>query len=231
MCILFLGGEDAVCVPKVMSFNMWHSLFSKIYLINLSKRTDRLLTSVEQCEEYGIPFERFNAIEDREQGARGLKNSMVEIFKDAIQNQYPHILILEDDFKIVVGKQEFIDTMEKVVEQIPDVYHLIFLGCQLSARITHFHSPNLFPVTKAFSTHSVIWGLEGMKQCVESIGYPIDNWLVDNVEPLGKTYCVYPLLASQMAGFSDIGGNEIDWNPFIVPRYEQKINEFRLGMR
>lgn len=203
----------------------WINFLDKIYLVNLLKRSDRLLVSAQDCEKYGIPYERFNAIED-EQGARGLRDSMLQIFNEAIEKDYKNILVLEDDFQIIVSPEVFNATMDNVVQQLPENYHLCFLGGQASNRFSHFHSPNLLPVTKYFSTHSVIYSQQGIREILaRGMGYPIDNWMVDKIQPLGCCYTVHPLLCSQYPGFSNIGGNVIDWTPFIVPRHEQKIAE------
>lgn len=209
----------------------WINYFDAIYVINLSKREDRLLRITEHFEIYNIPFERVEAIQ-RANGAEGLRDTMTKIFREAIEKDFKRVLIFEDDAIVVVDEHTFHETMNGVTEQLPESFHVCFLGCQLSHRIKDWHSKNLFPVTMAFSTHSVAWGIEGMKQCVVEMGFPIDNWMTTNLEPLGKSYCVYPLLCSQVPGISDIGGgNYMDWRPFIDMRYEQKINEYKLGMR
>lgn len=208
---------------------MWQSFFSKTYLVNLSKRIDRLLISAEQCEKYLVNYERFQAIE-KPNGAEGLRDTMLEIFREAVVNSYNNILVLEDDFKIIVDEETFHDTMNKVVVQLPDNYHQCFLGGQASGRFSHFHAPNLLPVQKYFSTHSVAYSAQGIKEILaRDFGYPIDNWMVSEIQPMGNCYCVHPLLCSQYAGYSDIGKNEIDWSPFIIPRHSQKIAEMGYG--
>lgn len=204
----------------------WTTFFDEIFLINLTKRKDRLIQATEECEKYGIPFTRVSAIEDLEQGARGLRDTMKSIFSESIGKGYENILVLEDDFRVVVEPFWFENTMDKVVEQLPPNYHLCFLGGQASNRFSHFAAPNLLPVQKYFSTHSVAYSIQGIKEIMaRDFGYPIDNWYVDHIETLGHSYCVHPLLCSQYPGHSDIGHNYIDWHPFIVPRHAQKIAE------
>lgn len=205
---------------------MWHNFFDDILVINLLKRQDRHLQITKDFEEYEIPYRRVQAIEDNEQGARGLRDTMLNIFREAIEKDHKHILVFEDDCKIVIEKFWFHDTMEKIVAQLPESYHLCFLGGQASHRFSHFHSTNLLPVTMYFSTHSVIYSLQGMKEIMaRGMEYPIDNWYVKEIETLGQCYTCDPLLCSQYAGYSDIGKNEIDWSPFIIPRHAQKIAE------
>lgn len=205
---------------------MWLNFFDKIYLINLLHRQDRLLKSAELLEEYGIPYERVGAIYDPEQGARGLRNTMLKIFSEVLENSYKNVLILEDDLRFVVGKELFHHTMDSVVNQIPENYLLCYLGGQPTNGYSSFYSANLLPVTKYFATHSVIYSLQGVKEImIRDMGYPIDNWMTDNIQTQGRCYAVNPLLISQQPGVSDIGGLYIDWTPFIQVRHEQKINE------
>lgn len=204
----------------------WINFFDEIYVVNLLKRSDRLLQITEDFEKYEIPFTRINAIED-EQGARGLRDTMLELYRNAISKGQKNILVFEDDCKIVVEKWWFDETMTNIVTQLPSNYHLCYLGGQMSSRPSHFFSPNLVPVVKYFATHSVIYSLQGMMEIMaREMQYPIDNWMVEAIQSLGRTYTCHPLLCSQYAGISDIGGGQyMDWHPFIVPRHEQKINE------
>lgn len=210
---------------------MWVNFFDKIYVINLAKREDRLLQITEDFEKYSIPFLRVEAIY-HPQGAEGLKETMLLIFNEAIERGYKNILIFEDDCLMVVDETTFNLTMDKVVVQLPEDYQICLLGCQLTHRISHFHSENLIPVLSAFSTHASAYSIAGIRAIMASgLQAPIDNHIVAVIQPLGKTYCTFPLLCSQYEGFSDIGQNVHSWRPFIEARFEQKIIEFKQGMR
>lgn len=205
----------------------WINKISRIVCLNLEKREDRLLEFAEMADKYEIPFERVSAIED-EQGARGLRDSMIEIFKEAIENNRPNLLVFEDDAEIVVGKDEFHLWMNKAVEQLPENYWMLFMGCQLTGNGCKFHSANLIRVSKAFSTHAVLYSLQGMKEIMSrDFQYPIDNFYVAELQEHGHSYCTYPLLASQRVGYSDIGKNEISWKPFIDQRFNQQVANIR----
>lgn len=204
----------------------WLSFVDKIYLVNLQSREDRLLESAKLFQEYEIPFDVFPAIKDT-QGARGLRDTMLLIFNEALEKNYDSILVFEDDVKMVEDKGTFHDTMNKAIEQLPENYHLLYLGGQATGGYSHFHSPNLLPAIKYFATQSVIYSRQGMKEIVgRGLGFPIDNWLVDEIQPEGFCYAIHPILASQRPGISDIGGgNFMDWHPFIEPRHNQKVAE------
>jgi GR25 family glycosyltransferase involved in LPS biosynthesis len=205
----------------------WTSFFDDIVVINLNKREDRLLQITEDFELYDIPFKRVPAIV-HPKGAEGLKETMIWIFEAALQKNHEHILIFEDDCKFVVSKHDVDEVMSEVIKQLPETYVMCFLGCQLTGGVSHFVGSNVIAGKKMFSTHAVMYSKRGMKEILATgLSAPIDNHYVDKVEQIGGSYCTYPLLATQRAGVSDIGGNFINWDVFITPKFEQKVNEFR----
>ena len=205
----------------------WIDFFDEIYVLNLEKREDRLLEITSHFEEYQIPFKRVSAVEDSN-GARGLRDTMVNMFNEAIKKDYENILIFEDDAQFVVGKELVDDTMNKVVTQLPSNYLMCFLGGQPTGGFNSFYSENLLPVVKYFSTHSVAYSKQGIKEIMaRNFDYPIDNWYVSDIQSLGNCYAIDPLLCTQRGGFSDIGHNEINWTPFIVPKHQQEINKLK----
>jgi len=208
--------------------NKWTEFFDCIYLINLAKRTDRLLEAAEQLEKFDIPYKRVCAIE-RDNGAEGLRDTMIQIFTEALEQGYKNILVFEDDVLFLEEDLNYI--MDKVVVQLPEDYRILLLGAQYSNGFTHFHSPNLLPVIGAFATHAAGYSALAMREIVDlNLGFPIDNWMVNEIQPRGGTYGTYPLLATQREGYSDIGKNEISWRPFIDGRYTQKIHELNSRM-
>lgn len=209
----------------------WYDNIS-IVVLNLPHREDRLLAFTEQAEKLNFPFLRVESIHDTASGARGLRDTMSQLFNEEILKETKHLLVFEDDADAVEDEPAFTKTMEGVMNQLPGGYHMIFLGGQLTHRISSFHSENLFQAKMIFSTHSVLYSLDGMKAVVASnLDYPIDNHLVKTVQEYGRCYCVYPLLFGQKPGQSDIYNNFIDWSPFIQARYQQKIVEYKQGMR
>jgi hypothetical protein len=167
------------------------------------------------------------SVEDS-QGAKGLRDTMVALFERAVDKGLQHILVFEDDAKIVLEKYWFHDTMEKATAQLPENYHIFYLGGQPTGGYSHQSAPNLMPAIKYYATHA--WGisLQGMKEILSrGMNFPIDNWIVDEIQPLGHCYAVHPILATQRPGFSDIGHAEIAWDPFIVQKHYQKMSELQ----
>jgi glycosyl transferase family 25 len=67
------------------------------FYINLEHRTDRKEHVTKQLTNLGLQgFERFNAIK-MENGALGCSMSHLKILQTAVQNNWDHVLIVEDD--------------------------------------------------------------------------------------------------------------------------------------
>lgn len=90
-------------------------MINKLYYINLDKRTDRL----KHLEENVLPFidstgmekERISATDHTKyehisQRGAGCSLSHINVWKDAIANDYNKIIVMEDDFELIVSKQE-----------------------------------------------------------------------------------------------------------------------------
>ena len=70
------------------------------FYINLASRPDRKQHVEEQLNILGINAERFNAIK-LPNGALGCSMSHLKCLENAKQNNYPHLLIVEDDIKFL----------------------------------------------------------------------------------------------------------------------------------
>jgi len=79
----------------------------KIVYINLNKRTDRKEQIESELNNFGLDYERYEAIETPEFGLLGCSKSHLNILKMAREKGYKNILILEDDFTFLVSKEEF----------------------------------------------------------------------------------------------------------------------------
>lgn len=79
----------------------------KIIYINLNKRSDRRELIEKELDDFNLSYERFEAIEIPDLGSLGCGLSHLEVLKMAKEKNYKNILILEDDFKFLVSKEEF----------------------------------------------------------------------------------------------------------------------------
>jgi len=202
---------------------MWTDFFDKIYVVNLAKRTDRMQQAKEQLEKYNIPFERFEAVEDSD-GAKGLLFTMQMIFQNAINSNYKNILVFEDDLDII--EPTINEVMEDVIKDLPPKYEIIFLGCQLCRIPTQWYGNNLLNVQSAFATHAAMYSLAGIKKIMSrNFFFPIDNSIVQQIQPDGNCYATYPILVSQIVTKSDIYTSEtvMDWKKYLEVKYWNRI--------
>lgn len=90
-------------------------LKTHIFYINLEKRTDRLKEINEEFNKMGIQHpERFNAIYTPEFGIFGCTLSHLEVLKMAKERGYSDVLIFEDDFQFLIGKDEFEQELQQI---------------------------------------------------------------------------------------------------------------------
>ena len=73
----------------------------------MNKRTDRREQIEKELNEFGLKYERFEAIETHGFGTHGCGLSHLAVLKLAKENNYENVLILEDDFTFLVSKDEF----------------------------------------------------------------------------------------------------------------------------
>jgi GR25 family glycosyltransferase involved in LPS biosynthesis len=131
----------------------WTNFFTKIFVINLPERTDRLLEVAEELYKWEIPYELVNAIR-HESGAEGLRMTVEKIFREAIANEWESVLIFEDDAMFVDSCGNPNDTMNEVVKQLPLNWDILYLGAQCTTGFKLRKSANLLLVENAFATHA-----------------------------------------------------------------------------
>lgn len=121
----------------------------KIFYINLDRRIDRNEHFINQCEIHNIPLEkieRFKAIdgetyvfsEDEKllfhksiheskycKGLMGNQLSHFSIMRKLIENDWERIIVFQDD---VILRNNFIDEVNKVIQNIPENAEIINIG-------------------------------------------------------------------------------------------------------
>lgn len=206
---------------------MWTDSIDKIFLINLAKRTDRLLQSIEQLNKFNIKYERVEAIEMKD-GAEGLRLTMLGIFEKAIENNWQNILVFEDDMDIL--EPDFNEIMDQIVQQFPPGFDMILLGGQLCKLPEGFYWTHLLKVKGAYATHAVIYSLSCIKEIMRlGMESPIDNWLVSHLQVRNLTFMAFPMLISQIVSKSDIYSDceSMDWKEHLEIKYYKRIEQMK----
>ena len=102
----------------------------KIFYINLNKRQDRREQIEKELNDFGLNYERFEAIEYEPMGSYGCGMSHLQILKLAKEKNYKNILIFEDDFTFLVSKTIFEENLKTFFESGLD-YDVCYLSYNL----------------------------------------------------------------------------------------------------
>ncbi len=195
---------------------MWQDYVQKVIIPNLAYREDRRDRIIEMLYEYGIEATIWSAIK-HDKGELGLVLTMQEIFKWCLDEGLERVLILEDDCEILTNPYDFHFTFNKCCDDLKDVnWDLFYLGVQQPMVFDKWVTQNLLPVTMGFSTHALLYSKKAMEFVVGStILEPIDNYLVKHFQKYNTSFCSYPMLCSQVEGYSDIGEQHTSWKKHL----------------
>lgn len=199
--------------------------FDKIYYINLEKRKDRNQECIEELKKYNIIAERFNAVDGSSVtksnwshglGAIGCLQSHLEIIKNAKENKYNNILILEDD--VIFNNIE--ENFKKYYKQVPENWDMLYFSGnhnQHEGNQLNMVTDNIIKCYITYTTHSY-----AVKSSIYDI---IINQLSNSVNPVDveytkiqkyfNCYAFYPGISSQRVGYSDILNTDINYQKII----------------
>lgn len=213
--------------------------FSKIFCINLDKRTERYEECLKEFKKINIEVERISAIDGKpifkeglhkNAGAYGLMLTNIKIFENAIQNNYKNILILEDDVKF---NDNFNEIFNEKIKSLPDNWDLLYLGGNNMFNRGSFNlitGDKNFKVTKenyrtlkhelckttwTQTTHAVAINSSFYNTLMFGVGRnstrPIDNIYCILQQEGCNAYTFLPSLVLQRACYSDIENCYLDW--------------------
>jgi GR25 family glycosyltransferase involved in LPS biosynthesis len=214
--------------------------FSKIYCINLDKRTDKYSECLIEFNKIGIDVERISAVDGssvftmgihKNAGAYGLMLTNINIIQNARQNNYETILILEDDVMFI---ENFNELFNEKIKSLPDNWDLLYLGGNNRFDIGRFNlitgDPNfvvnkesyktlnheLSKTTWTQTTHAVAINSRFYNSLMYGISrnsrLPIDNIYCILQQEGCNAYTFLPSLALQRPSFSDIENRFWDHN-------------------
>jgi hypothetical protein len=97
-----------------------------VFYINLDRRTDRRAEIEGELARIGIEAERFPGIPTTP-GIIGCGKCHSGVLKEAKARGYKNVLVLEDDFMLLIDPAEFWPLMGQAMNEAPD-YDVIMLG-------------------------------------------------------------------------------------------------------
>ena len=209
---------------------MFLDFFSKVYVINLRRRIDRREFMQCQLDRCGIPFEFFEASEHQD-GSIGLLMTMKRLFRHALSQHQTNIAVFEDDCTFLV--QDPVSFLKEVLPQLPKDYSLFYLGLNLIDRPIRM-SENILKVVDCFSTHSVCYSANIMREILEELERipdgqrkPYDILLRESFVGRGQSYCTFPMLATQNESHSDIENNNPKWGHLMAMSFALHTKNMR----
>ena len=183
------------------------------YCINLSTRRDRWHFMQKQVSHYPRDFKlhRFEAIVDTQSPRLGCANSHISILNLAQKEGREYVFVLEDDALLV---ELGIERLNTVLNNIPSDWDILMGGYYESEVISKskigFAKSNFVQCT-----HCIIYRNTSYKHFRDYDGCPLG--IDDYISYLASTrkinlYLVYPSVAMQVKGYSNIKTAYFDWN-------------------
>jgi len=197
----------------------------KVNCINLKHRTDRFERTLK--EFFLLPFdfnvERIDAFY-MNPGWEGCKYSHLYAIEKCKNDEV--IFIVEDDVKFIL-KNSIV--LKSAINQLPPDWEILYLGVNfMSAKFEQklkLYSPNLVQVTQGYGCYAYIInntnGLAGEILRNRENMRKIDVFYETTIQPRGKCFAIYPMLATCYDSFSDITRKQTD--------YEQRLYEAFYG--
>lgn len=213
-------------------------MFDKIYIISLRKDKERRKRVSERLKKVGIEYEIFDAYDGSlfnhiwtkldnpiftNPNYVACALSHLAVYKDAIENNYNKILILEDDVIPHINYHQLITTLN-----IPDKYDLLYLGfipltddClywNYNVINGRFLDRNIFKAKNLWGLYAYSPSTDLMKEAIEKYktGFPmeLDRWFVEDVQKRGLAYGICPQLFCHDITYSNNTSN-IDTSSLI----------------
>ena len=206
---------------------MLHKLVDKVYSINLPKSTRRRDNILLQCHSIGTKHTVWDAIDGREsnveysnngilgdgwnQGAAGLVYTTIEILKDAIENNYDSILILEDD---IVFEPEAYKSVKSAMEALPSDWEMFHLATQ-DYKASRRMGKHIKKLSGSWSCQAYVVNsssFEEYLEWLELVDRPIDSITSEVFHPKGHSYGMIKKVIKTVPNVSDIRGIFINYN-------------------
>lgn len=194
---------------------------TKKYIINLKSRTDRLELAKKEFSKWKIPFPRLFSGIKTNPGWIGCTQSHMFLVKKCIDLNEP-IMVFEDDVYFTNRLKDW----DKIWETAPVDWDLIFLGANhllyKGGKLEEF-SENWVKTNTSLTMHAIIWSPKGAQKFLDfsnSFEQPLHKLEVTDVtlsrfQKIANVYAIYPGLAFQRPGYSDLENTYTDYTKLI----------------
>ena len=195
------------------------------FYINLEKRKERNIHCIDELKKIGITNpKRFNAIEDKI-GLIGCAKSHIKCIEIAKEKEWPFICIFEDDL-LFIDHKKVIENINKYINYDFDV---LYIGGWIRNNKYKIINDDLLKIDYTCCTHAYIVKkhyydtlLTNLNEGLELKIKDPDNYLYNIDEHIrilqekDNWLCFYPILATQIEGYSDNFNKIMNYNEKIL---------------
>lgn len=206
--------------------NILNKYFDQIYYINLERRKDRNQECINELQKNNIIAKRFAAIDgksiinpnwDYSLGAFGCLQSHLEIIKEAKNNKYNNVLILEDD---VVFNDNMESDFEKYYNQLNKEWDMLYLSGNHNRHIQNSFEKindniikcNLTHTTHCYAVKNTVYDI--IIDALNKTIVPLDVEYTKIQKKL-NCYAFNPSISTQREGYSDIENRKVNYKKLI----------------
>ncbi len=203
--------------------------FTRVFCINLARRTDRWAHVEAQCRRWNLQVERFDGYdqildgEGRRNGNSGCTASHRALLEIIAFHRWPRVLVLEDDFEVCVP--DFHEQFDRAIGELPDDWDMFYLGGSYGEPPQYRHSPHLIRTNRVMTTSSyaiTAGTARRMAPYISGTG-PIDS-LYGGFHAELSCFMVQPRLMIQCASTSDLTEYYMDNGPSMLdPHHEDML--------
>lgn len=250
---------NSICVETFRKIHP-NLYFNKIYIINLKKDVKKRERMRDILDDMEMNYTFFDAVYGKDEqhikeyqeqnlndtlkspGAYGYTLTMINIFKDAVENNYKKILVCDDD---IIFHNDFLNMFDNNIRSIPYDWMVLFFG--LSGPWTHpfvnndvanftydkCYIQNLFNCDGSYCVGYDRLIMEKLIEIASKFEAPFDTSVIRYLMSDEKIlkYAFYPYLAIADTTTSDITMRESDiMNNYLANqfRFRQNMRHYRL---
>ena len=218
--------NDVIIRENIVNLNCIEDIKNTLY-INLSKREDRKKHVINQLTCVGIqPINRFNAVEISN-GAIGCAMSHLRCLKFALDHNWSHVLICEDDITFL-QPQLFIEQLNKLLS-VNTAWDVILLGGNnvppyqviddTCIKVTHCQTTTGY-IVKRHYYKKLITNIEtGINFLLRNSNmksqYAIDKYWI-HLQRADTWYLLTPLTVTQREDYSDIEQKNTNYTKMML---------------
>ena len=176
------------------------------YVINLIERNDKKIYIERLFHEKNIKFEFYRPVK-HSNPKRGCLESHLHLIRNALENKFDKILIFEDDVK-------FLKSLKNLKEP-PSDWNMIYLGGTVHRIMDNKNK--YYTRVQTWTTHAYFINLKDrdfVNKLLEMENYneEVDRFYLEKINPKFKCYMSNPMIAIQKEDYSDIEGQEVNYD-------------------